>query len=99
VGKNGFNRSAWRLALRAAGITPSRQDGMHALRHFYTSVLVAGGCDIKAVSEFLGHASAALTLSVYVHLMASADDRAREAISAAWTGSSDGPATAQEGAT
>jgi integrase len=95
VGKNGFNRSVWRPALAKAGITPSRESGCHALRHYYASVLLRGGCDIKALSEYLGHHSAAFTLSVYVHLMPTADDRARDAISAAWTGTPNGPATAQ----
>jgi integrase len=98
VNRNGFNRTAWRPALVKAGITPSRQAGCHALRHYYASVLFHGGCDVKALSEYLGHASAAFTLSVYCHLMPAADDRAREAISAAWPGTAAGSATAQDGA-
>lgn len=37
---------------------------MHALRHFYASVLLDGGESIKAVSEYLGHADPAMTLRV-----------------------------------
>ncbi len=33
----------WHPALRAAGITPNRADGMHALRHLYASVLLDAG--------------------------------------------------------
>lgn len=44
---------------------------MHALRHFYASVLVDAGESVKAVSEYLGHADAAMTLRVYAHLMPS----------------------------
>ena len=38
------------------------------------STSLYGGTDIKALSEYLGHHSAAFTLSVYVHLMPAADD-------------------------
>ena len=98
VGRSGFNQTVWHKALRAAGVTPSRETGCHALRHYFASTLLHHGCDIKALSTYLGHHSAAFTLSVYVHLMPAADDRAREAITAAWAASSDGPATAQGGA-
>ena len=96
--KNRFNTSAWRPALKQAGVPAGRENGCHALRHYFASVLLHGGCDIKALSEYLGHHSAAFTLGVYTHLMPAADDRARQAISSAWAGSSDGPATAQGGA-
>jgi integrase len=96
--KNRFNTSAWRPALRKAGVPAGRQNGCHALRHYLASALLHDGCDIKALSEYLGHRSAAFTLSVYTHLMPAADDRARQAISSAGAGSSDGPATAQGGA-
>jgi integrase len=93
--KNRFNTSVWRPALKRAGVPAGRENGCHALRHYFASVLLHGGCDIKALSEHLGHHSAAFTLSVYTHMMPAADDRARQAISSAWAGSSDGPATAQ----
>ncbi len=53
---------------------------MHALRHFYASVLLDAGESIKAVSEYLGHADAAMTLRVYAHLMPSSSERARRAL-------------------
>ena len=43
--------------------------GPHQLRHFYASVLLAGGVDIKALSEYLGHHDPAMTLRIYAHLM------------------------------
>ncbi len=97
VGKNGFNRTAWRPALAKAGVPAGRENGCHALRHYFASVLLHHGVDIKALSEYLGHHSAAFTLSVYTHLMPSAADRVREAIEAAWTGNADRPVTAQGG--
>jgi integrase len=53
--------------------------------------------DIRALSEYLGHHDPGFTLRTYVHLMPDADDRARQAVDAAFA-SSDGPATAQGGA-
>jgi hypothetical protein len=35
---SGFNRYMWHPAIKAAGITPSRESGFHQLRHDYTSV-------------------------------------------------------------
>jgi integrase len=88
--------NAWRAALRAAGV-PAGHDsatGFHQLRHHFASSLLAGGVDIRALAEYLGHHSAAFTLSTYTHLMPSAHDRMRTAIDAAL--SADGPGTAQE---
>jgi integrase len=88
-----FNTTAWRPARNAAGI-PS--GGLHQLRHFYASVLLAGGVDIKALSVYLGHHDPAVTLRVYSHLMPSAEGRALRAIEAAFA-EDHGPSTAQEG--
>jgi site-specific recombinase XerD len=33
---------------------------MHALRHFYASVLIDAGESVKAVAEYLGHAECRL---------------------------------------
>ncbi|WP_087790150.1 tyrosine-type recombinase/integrase [Streptomyces sp. CS159] len=35
---------------------------MHALRHFYASALFDAGENIKAVSEYMGHADPGMTL-------------------------------------
>ncbi len=37
---------------------------MHALRHFYASVLLDAGESIKALAEHLGHSDPGLTLKV-----------------------------------
>lgn len=55
----------------------------HALRHSHASALIAAGLDVVAVSRRLGHASPALTLSVYSHLFRNTDDKAAAAIDAA----------------
>lgn len=90
VWRSNFNVQEWKPALAAAGLIPTpepgkpyasaRQHGMHALRHFYASVLLDAGESIKAVSEYLGHSDPAMTLRVYAHLMPSSSERARRAL-------------------
>jgi integrase len=55
---------------------------MRVLRHYYASVLIRRGRNVKEVSERLGHANAAMTLNVYSHLFPDAEDGTREAIDA-----------------
>jgi integrase len=91
VWRTSLNEESWKPALVAAGVIPkpetkadgyaaAREHGMHALRHFYASALLDGGENIKAVSEYLGHSNAALTLRIYAHLMPSSQERTRTAI-------------------
>jgi integrase len=54
--------------------------GLHALRHFYASVLIAAGQSVKVVAERLGHSNAAMTLNVYSHLWPADEDKTRQAI-------------------
>jgi integrase len=75
-----YNPHIWKPALQAAGIAPTRENGMHALRHFYASVLLDGGESIRTLAEYLGHADPGFTLRVYTHLIPSSEDRARAAI-------------------
>ena len=68
---------------------------MHALRHFYASVLIDAGESVKAVAEYLGHADPGFTLRVYAHLFPLSDERARRAVdSALGTGQGRAPARA-----
>ncbi|GAP50839.1 tyrosine-type recombinase/integrase [Streptomyces azureus] len=93
-----FNEKAWRPALDKAGIPRGRENGMHALRHFYASVLLDAGESIKALSEYLGHHDPGFTLRTYTHLMPSSEKRTREAVNRAFEGgpdADDGPTTAQ----
>jgi integrase len=79
-----FNRHVWKPALDAAGVPATREDGMHALRHTYASVLLEDGVSIKALAEYLGHADPGFTLRTYTHLMPSSEDRARTAVDRAF---------------
>lgn len=80
LSRNYFNSHIWHRALVEAGIEPGRQNGMHALRHFYASTLLDAGESIRAVSEYLGHSDPGFTLRTYTHLMPSSSDRTRNAV-------------------
>ena len=67
-----------------AGVEPRRDNGMHALRHYYASVLLDGGENIKAVSAYLGHSDAGFTLRTYTHLMPQSAERTRSAVDEAF---------------
>jgi integrase len=89
-----YNGGTWRPAIAQAGVIPaptrdargrlayigSRKDGIHALRHYYASVTLADGVNIKELAEYLGHRSAAFTLEHYQHLLPSSHERARSAV-------------------
>ena len=53
---------------------------MHALRHYYGSLLIRYGESVKTVQARLGHATAAETLDTYSHIWPGSDDRTRDAI-------------------
>ena len=61
-----FRKRVWTPAVTAAGIAPLR---LHDLRHTCASLAIAAGADVKVLQRMLGHASAALTLDRYGHLM------------------------------
>jgi len=42
---------------------------LHDLRHSYTSIMIAAGVNIKAISQSLGHANIGITLDTYGHLL------------------------------
>lgn len=69
LNRNYFNMYLWKPALVSAGVIPerepgerftkSREHGMHALRHYYASVLLDAGENVKALAEYLGHSAPA----------------------------------------
>ena len=77
-----YNNRVWKPALRAAGVVPSRENGMHMLRHTFASVLLDGGVSIRALAEYLGHSDPGFTLRIYAHLMPATEDRARAVVDA-----------------
>jgi len=75
-----FRRDRFDRAAAAAGLpglTP------HELRHTAASLAIASGANIKAVQSMLGHASAAMTLDRYGHLLGDELDGVAERMSAA----------------
>ena len=52
--------------LAAVGI---EQKGVHALRHTFATMLFYNGCDVKIVSELLGHSNTKITENIYIHLI------------------------------
>lgn len=52
----------------------------HDLRHFYASLLIASGADVKVVQHRLRHASAKTTLDTYSHLWPDSDESTRTAV-------------------
>ena len=102
-----FDTHVWKPALASAGVIPepekgqryqsAREHGMHALRHFYASVLLDAGENIKALSQYLGHEDPGFTLRVYTHLMPSSEGRTRKAVDSMYRVAGeahDGPETA-----
>ncbi|WP_456294014.1 tyrosine-type recombinase/integrase [Streptomyces mirabilis] len=56
--------------------------GFHCLRHTFASVQLDARENPVAVSKWLGHADAAITLRVYGHFLPDADGRGRQAMDA-----------------
>lgn len=89
--RTSLNEEVWKRALASAGMIPERKAGesyvesretlMHALRHFYSSVLLDAGENIKALAEHPGHSDPGLTLRVYAHLMPSSRERTSRTVS------------------
>jgi integrase len=104
VNRKDFNDRVWRPALATAGVIappdegwrcePSRENGIHALRHLYASTLLDAGETIKAVSEYLGHSDPGFTLRTYTHLMPTSQTRARAAVDGLLTVLHDSPVLA-----
>lgn len=65
---------AWR---KARATVPGLPEGfrLHDLRHFYASWLIAAGHDTVAVSRAMRHASPAVTMRVYAHLLPGREDQ------------------------
>lgn len=76
-----------RLVYQAA-----HEHGFHCLRHTFASVQLDARENPVAVSKWLGHADAAITLRVYGHFLPEADGRGRKAMDAWFAKDSDSPA-------
>ncbi len=61
----------WRRARQLSGIDVSWR--LHDLRHWSATVSIGQGHDVRTVAGRLGHANPAMTLRVYAHVFAAAD--------------------------
>ncbi|GAA2810069.1 tyrosine-type recombinase/integrase [Kribbella solani] len=89
-----YDEVVWKPALATAGVIPpptkdkrgrrrfktDRTTGLHALRHYYASITLADGVNIKELAEYLGHHDPGFTLRMYTHMLPSSYDRARQAV-------------------
>ena len=77
--------SPWELQ-RAMQTARAKVDGLpegfryHDLRHYFASLLITSGADVKVVQKRLRHASAMTTLNTYGHMWPDADESTRVAI-------------------
>lgn len=78
--RQNFTRRAWASGPQAAGLPSGLTP--HSMRHGFASLLIAGGFSIKEVSQWCGHASTSVTLSVYGHLEAESEDDAPDRLEA-----------------
>ena len=86
-----YDDLVWKPALVHAGVRPeptkdarrsrqsysSRENGMHALRHYYASITLADGVNIKELAQYLGHGDRGLTLRLYTRMLPSSHERRR----------------------
>ncbi|MFN0088891.1 MAG: tyrosine-type recombinase/integrase [Acidimicrobiales bacterium] len=74
----------WRRARKLAGIDEEWR--LHDLRHWSATVAIGSGHDVRTVANRLGHATPDVTLRIYAHAFAAAD----EALAASLGGILDG---------
>jgi integrase len=56
---------------------------LHGARHTHTTLALAGGAPIKAVSERLGHSKTSITVDTYAHDLPDMQDRVIDPIDGA----------------
>lgn len=71
---------AWQAATEGIDHELPDRSGWHALRHFYASVLIAGGENVLVVQARMGHESAKVTLDTYGHLMPDNEEKTRAVV-------------------
>lgn len=59
--------AVWMLVKKYAAVAGLHDIHPHVLRHSFATDLLRGGCDLRTVQEFLGHASV-VTTQIYTHV-------------------------------
>lgn len=72
---------AWAPAARRVGLPAGT--GLHSLRHYYATLLIFAGANVKTVQIALGHSTPMVTLNTYVGLWPEQTDRTRNLVDAA----------------
>ncbi len=91
-----YDHVIWKPALAGAGVIPpgkkdgrgilryeaAREDGMHALRHWFITTLMDAGVSLGGIMDFVGHSKkrAPITVGVYTHATPETFEAARDAI-------------------
>ena len=73
------SRQRWSRVFKKAAATANVEARPHDLRHFFVSVQIREGFDIKRIQQWCGHQSARVTLDIYGHLF-SDDERGCDAV-------------------
>lgn len=73
----------WTPAVKAAGLPTGF--GLRGLRHYFATVLIFGGANVKTVQLAMGHATPTTTLNTYVGYWPDAIDRTRSLVNDALT--------------
>jgi integrase len=84
--ERGAQMGPWQLQREFRRVRPEVNDlpagfRFHDLRHYYASLLISSGLDVKVIQARLRHASAKTTLDTYGHLWPDSDETTRAAIS------------------
>lgn len=74
----------WRPAVATAGLPQGY--GLHDLRHYFATVLIYGGANVKRVQMAMGHTTPMITLNTYVGYWPDALDQTRSLVDAALSG-------------
>jgi integrase len=98
IGASSYDQAVWKPALSRAGVIPAavpdgrgirryrggsgKGNGMHALRHYYSTTLQNAAVPLVGVMEFMGHSRKGMpvTLGVYGHVTDETFELARAAI-------------------
>ena len=97
TGEDGGQLSTWAIE-RAMRKARSEVKGLpagfryHDLRHYFASLLIAHGADVKTVQARLRHGSAKTTLDTYGHLWPDKDESTKAVIDALVDSKFQGPA-------
>lgn len=74
----------WRPAAKAAGLPDGF--GLRELRHYFATVLIYGGANVKTVQLAMGHSTPTVTLNTYLGMWPDALERTRSLVDSALGG-------------